>query len=273
MLTDDERDFYDSLSRKIRKKTLQLIYRTKSPHIGSSFSIVELLIALYFKVLNIDPINPFYPNRDRFILSKGHGCPALYSILEERGFLSPEYLLRFAVNDGVLEQHPNIDIKRGIEVTTGSLGHGLSIGVGIALAAMKDCKGYKVYVLLSDGELNEGSVWEAAMFAAKHKLDNLVAIIDYNKIQALGYTKDIVQLEPLTQKWTSFGWSAMEIDGHNFGQIFKTFGNVPFESHKPNVIIAHTIKGKGVSFMEDKLIWHYRCPDDNEYKKAIEELS
>jgi transketolase len=130
-----------------------------------------------------------------------------------------------------------------------------------------------VYVLLSDGELNEGSVWEAAMFAAKHKLDNLVAIIDYNKIQALGYTKDIVQLEPLTQKWTSFGWPVMEIDGHNYEQIFKAFGSIPFEPHKPSAIIAHTVKGKGVSFMEDKLIWHYRCPDDDEYRSALEELS
>jgi len=266
-------DYYALLSRNVRKKILELIYRTKSPHLGSSFSIVEILVALYFKVLNIKPEDPFYSDRDRFILSKGHGCPTLYSILEERGFISEKEILGFAINNGLFEQHPNIDIKRGIEATTGSLGHGLSIGVGMALAAMKDSKAYKVYVLLSDGELNEGSVWEAAMFAAKHKLDNLVAIIDYNKIQALGYTKDIVQLEPLTHKWASFGWSVMEIDGHNFEQIFKAFGNVPFEPHKPNVIVAHTVKGKGVSFMEDKLIWHYRCPDDNEYKKAIEELS
>jgi len=272
MLSNSE-DYYALLSRNVRKNILELIYRTKSPHLGSSFSIVEILVALYFKVLNIKPEDPFYSDRDRFILSKGHGCPALYSILEERGFISEKDLLGFAINNGVLEQHPNIDIKKGIEVTTGSLGHGLSIGVGMALAAMKGHKGYKVYVLLSDGELNEGSVWEAAMFAAKHKLDNLVAVIDYNKIQALGYTEDIVQLEPLTQKWTSFGWSVMEIDGHNFEQIFKAFGNVPFEAHKPSAIIAHTVKGKGVSFMEDKLIWHYRCPDDDEYSSAIEELS
>lgn len=261
------------LAKKIRKSILNLIYNTKSPHIGPSFSIVEILIALYFGHLNVSPNNPLNPDRDRFILSKGHACPAFYAVLAEKGFLSEEDLKGFAVNGGMLEQHPNKDIKRGIEVSTGSLGHGLSIGVGMALAAKQDKKNYKIYVLLSDGELNEGSVWEAVMFASQHGLDNLVAIVDYNKIQALGYNKDIINLEPLSQRWSSFGWTVREIDGHDFSQIFEAFDKIPFSAGKPNIIIAHTVKGKGVSFMEDKLLWHYRSPNDKEYEIALKELS
>jgi transketolase len=166
-----------------------------------------------------------------------------------------------------------MNIFRGIETSTGSLGHGLSVGAGMALAAKHDGKNYRIYVLLSDGELNEGSTWEAVMFAAHHKLDNLTAIIDYNKLQALGYTKDIIDLEPLSQKWSSFGWEGREIDGHDFQQIFEAFGSTTSLVNKPGVVIAHTIKGKGVSFMENKLLWHYRAPDDEEYDKALRELS
>lgn len=185
---------YPLLSKKIRKSILDLIYKTKSPHIGPSFSIVEILVALYFKVLNVSPDNASNHNRDRFILSKGHACPALYAVLAERGFISKDDLDGFATNDGILEQHPNIDLDKGIEVSTGSLGHGLSIGTGMALAGKVDKKQYRVYVLLSDGELNEGSVWEAIMFAGHHKLSNLIAFVDYNKIQALGCTRDIIDL-------------------------------------------------------------------------------
>lgn len=265
-------EYYYRLSKNIRIEILAMIYRTKSPHLGPSFSIVELLVSLYFEVLTVFPEDPYNANRDRFILSKGHACPAFYAVLAERGFLSEEDLRGFAVNDGVLEQHPNMDIKRGIEVSTGSLGHGLSIGVGMAVAAKRDKKNYKVYVLLSDGELNEGSVWEAAMFASHHSLDNLVAIVDYNKMQALGYTKDIINLEPLSQRWSSFGWGVREIDGHDYGQILGACESAPFSKGKPTVIIAHTVKGKGVSFMEDKLLWHYRAPDDKEYEAALREL-
>ncbi len=266
-------DHYHLLSKKVRRSILDIIYKTKSPHIGSSFSSVEILVSLYFKVLSVSPENPFNPNRDRFILSKGHACPAFYAVLAERGFLTEEDLKGFAVNDGVLEQHPTRDVKRGIEVSTGSLGHGLSMGIGMALAAKRDKKNYEIYVLLSDGELDEGSVWEAAMFASHHGLDNLVAIVDYNKIQALGYTKDIINLEPLSQRWSSFGWAVREIDGHDFGHIFEALGSIPFSAGKPSIIIAHTVKGKGVSFMEDKVLWHYRAPDDEEYQIALKELS
>ncbi len=272
-MDNQKEDYFIALSKKVRRKTLELVHKTKSPHLGGSFSCVEILVSLYFKVLNISPEDPANPNRDRFILSKGHGCPSFYAVLAEKGFLSKEDLQGFAVNDGVLEQHPNRDIKKGIEIFAGSLGHGLSIGAGMALAAKRDKKDHKIYVLLSDGELNEGSVWEAAMFAAHHKLDNLTAIVDCNKIQALGCTKDIINLEPLSQKWSSFGWATSEVDGHDFNQLFKTFENIPFSTDKPNIIIANTVKGRGVSFMEGKLLWHYRSPDDEEYKKALEELS
>ncbi|RJQ20612.1 MAG: transketolase [Nitrospiraceae bacterium] len=258
------------LSGRVRRSVLEIINRTGSPHIGSSFSIVEILVALYFGNLKVSPDDTHNPDRDRFILSKGHACATLYAVLAERGFLSKNDLEGFAVNGGTLEQHPNRDLMCGIEVSTGSLGHGLSIGAGMALAGKVDGKGYKVYVLMGDGELNEGSVWESIMFAGHHGLSNLVALVDCNRIQALGCTKDIMDLEPLNDKWKSFGWEVRDIDGHDFGQIFSTLGSLSQE--KPNVIILHTVKGKGVSFMEDKLLWHYRAPDDDEYKRAIKEL-
>lgn len=263
--------YYESLSKKIRRAILGMIYRTKSPHIGSSLSIVEALVALYFKFLNISPDNPFDQNRDRFILSKGHACPALYAVLSEKGFITQDDLNSFAVNGGVLEQHPTMDVKHGIEATTGSLGHGLSIGVGMCLAQNMDKKNYKVYVLLSDGDLNEGSTWEAIMFAGHHKLNNLIAMVDYNNIQALGYTKEVMNMNPLGRKWSDFGWNVQEVDGHDFKQIFNALSSLSAE--RPNVVILHTLKGKGVSFMENKLLWHYRAPDDEEYALAMRELS
>lgn len=187
--------------------------------------------------------------------------------------MSEDDLDGFAVDNGLLEQHPKKDIGRGVELSTGSLGHGLSIGAGMALAANRDQKRHKVCVLMSDGELDEGSVWEAAMFAAHHGLDNLVAIVDRNRIQALGYTEEIVSLEPLLGKWSSFGWEAHEVDGHNCAEISTALESIPLSQNKPSVIVANTVKGKGVSFMEDELLWHYRCPDPEEYKMALGELS
>lgn len=259
------------ISSNIRKTILDLVYKTKSPHIGPSYSIVEILVALYFRHLNVSPEKSADPNRDRFILSKGHACPALYAVLAERGFMKRKELDGFAVNDGTLGQHPDIDLTRGIEVSTGSLGHGLSIGTGVALSGNIDAAQYKVFVLLGDGELNEGSVWEAVMFAGHHKLKNLVALVDYNKIQALGCTRDIIDLSPLEQKWETFGWYVQGIDGHNFTEIFRALKS--FSSDRPNVLILHTVKGKGVSFMENQLLWHYRAPDDLEYENALKELS
>ena len=264
---------YMALAVKVRKRVLEMVYKTQSPHIGPSFSATELLVSLYFRKEARFTRDLNNPNRDRFILSKGHACPALYAVLLEKGFIEEGGLERFAVSDGIFEQHPCRDTSRGIELTTGSLGHGLSVATGMAIALRRDGKDYRVYALLGDGELNEGSSWEAAMFASHHRLDKLVAIVDYNKMQALGYTRDIINLEPLSQKWSSFGWAAREVDGHDFGQILGCLGSLPFSKGQPSVIIAHTIKGKGVSFMEDKLLWHYRAPSKEEYEMALRELS
>ncbi len=263
---------YKNIAKKIRRDVLEMIYRTKSPHIGSSLSTIEILTALYFKCLNISPANPQKEDRDRFILSKGHGCPALYATLAQRGFFGKDVLEKFAVDGGALDQHPSYNLSWGIEVSTGSLGHGLSIGAGMAIAAKYDKVQYRIFVLLGDGECEEGSVWEAAIFAAHHKLDNLVVIIDYNKLQALGRIEEIAGLEPFTEKWRSFGWEAKEIDGHNFEEIINIFGKTPFQKSRPNVIVAHTVKGKGISFMEGNFIWHSKCPNEEEYQKALKEL-
>jgi len=272
-LTEKEIEEYRKIAREIRKDILDMVYRAKAPHIGSSFSIVEMLVALYFRCLAVSPENAQAENRDIFILSKGHGCPALYAALARRGFFHPQVLERFGINGGTLELHPTRDPAKGIEVSTGSLGHGLSIGAGMALAARRCQSSRRVFCLLSDGETNEGSVWEAAMFSAHHRLDNLISIVDYNKIQALGKTEEVINMEPLAAKWRSFGWETVEIDGHDFGQIVTALENVPFRTGKPGVIIAHTTKGKGISFMENDILWHYRCPDEAEYRRALEELA
>lgn len=271
-MKENELNNYKKIANNIRKNILKMIYTSKSPHIGSSLSCVEILVSLYFRVLNINPNKPNFPQRDRFILSKGHGCPALYATLAERGFFRKNLLNKFSINNGIFEQHPTCNILLGIEASTGSLGHGLSIGSGMAIAGKYDNFNYRVFVLMSDGECNEGSVWEAAMFAPNHKLDNLVTIIDYNKFQALGKTNEINNLEPFAEKWEAFGWSVREINGHDFKEIIETLEKVPFKKDKPSMIIAHTIKGKGVSFMENEIRWHYMHPNDDEYKLALEEL-
>lgn len=265
-----EAEYFERLALDVRKSVLDIIYRTKSPHVGSSFSAVEVLTALYFKILRISPEDRAGEERDRFILSKGHACATLYAVLAMRGFMSREDLAGFAVDGGLLEHHPNIDLGRGIEVSTGSLGHGLSIGAGMALAGRADGRNYRVLVLLSDGELNEGSVWEAVMFAGHHRLGNLIAIVDANKMQALGFTREILHLEPIAEKWKSFGWEAREVNGHSFEEIFSAFESLPAD--RPLVVVLNTVKGKGVSFMENNILWHYRCPDAGEYERALREL-
>jgi transketolase len=270
----DNRDVkkFKKIAKEIRKEIIRVIYNAKAHHIGPSFSSVEILVALYFKCLNVSPHKTHDRNRDRFILSKGHACPALYAILAKKGFLSPKTLKGFARNDGTLEEHPSLSLKKGIECTSGSLGHGLSIGAGMALAAKRDNISGRIFVLLGDGETESGSVWEAAMLAAHHKLDNLVAIIDYNKMQALGRVSEVINMGQYDDKWSSFGWEARDVDGHDFRGLLPVFKNIPFKKGKPSVIIAHTVKGKGVSFMENNLLWHYRCPDEKEYAKALKEL-
>jgi len=264
---------YNEISNNIRKKILKMIFTSQASHIGSALSCVDILTVLYFKILAIDPKNPWLENRDRFILSKGHAVAALYATLAERGFFNKKLLKSYCANGSNLPGHASRNCVAGVEVSTGSLGHGLAIANGIALAGKRDKKNYRVFVLLSDGECDEGSTWEAILFAGHHKLDNLVAIVDYNKWQAFGRTKDVLNLEPFTKKWKDFGWSVKEVDGHDFQEIYKVLRKIPFQKNKPSVVIAHTIKAKGLSFMEDKLESHYRPPTEEEYKIAIKELN
>jgi len=264
---------YRKIARTIRSDIVRMHFNAGTSHIGSALSCVDILIGLYFSVLKIDPKNPKDKNRDRFILSKGHAVSVLYATLAERGFFPKSRLDDYCKNGSCLVGHSTKDAVPGIEISTGSLGHGLSVGCGMALAAKRDKKKYRVFVLLSDGECEEGSVWEAALFARQHQLDNLIAIIDYNKIQAFGQVKGILDLEPFPKKWESFGWQAKEIDGHNFQAIITSLNRIPFKKYSPSVIIAHTIKGKGISFMENKLEWHYKSPNQDEVTQALEELN
>lgn len=234
--------------------------------------MAELLAALYGGVLRIDPANPAWADRDRFILSKGHACAAYYAALAERGFFPKAWLETFYRDGGRLAGHATHTGVPGIEFSTGSLGHGLSVATGMALAGKRDVAPWRVFVLLSDGECDEGSTWEPALFAPQHRLDNLVAIVDYNKIQSLGRTKDVINLDPFADKWKAFGWAVREIDGHDAEQVLATLASVPFEAGRPSCIIAHTVKGKGVSFMEDELLWHYRNPSIEEYAAAVKEI-
>jgi transketolase len=260
-------------SREIRETILEMIYRTKSPHIGSSSSMVELMVGLYSQYLKNDPNNPTDPERDMFILSKGHGCAALFATLAHKGYFTKDFLYEnFSKDGGAFEGHPKMDVARGIEFTTGSLGHGLSIAAGLAHAMKKEGKGRKAAVYLGDGELDEGTNWEAIMFAGHHKLDNLLAVVDYNKWQILGSIEEVMGLEPLADKWKAFRWGVREIDGHDPEQIMKAMSETPFEAGKPSVIIANTTKGKGVSFMENDNKWHSGCPNEEEYERAKQEI-
>ncbi|MEI7690646.1 MAG: transketolase [bacterium] len=262
-----------NLSKEVRKDILKMVHASKASHVGSAFSTVEVLVVLYKLILKISPKSSTDKDRDRFLLSKGHACTALYAILAELGFYEKKLLDDYSKDGSIFMSHINSEVP-GVEFSTGSLGHALPVGVGVALAAKKRKKAYKTYVLMSDGELNEGSNWEAFMMAAHLKLDNLVAIIDANKIQALGFTKDILSLEPIEDKLSSFGWDVIRTDGHNYEQIYSSLTSLTLESNgKPKVLIADTVKGKGVSFMEGELKWHYSSPNDEEYDLAVEELS
>ncbi len=260
------------LARKIRIHALRMVHKAKTSHIGTCFSMADLLAVLFGKVLNFNASNPSWTERDRFILSKGHGAAIYYAVLAECGFFSKKWLGNYCQNGSQLPGHSTKTGIPGIEISTGSLGHGLSIGCGMALVGNRDKKNYRIFVMLSDGELNEGSNWEAILFASQHRLDNLLCIIDYNKIQGLGNVKEIIALEPLKEKFQSFGWAVKEIDGHNLNNISKSLRDIPFENGKPSMIIAHTVKGKGVSFMENNLAWHYKSPNNDELLVALSEL-
>jgi len=266
-MSDDLR----SLAHRIRVHAVEMTHRARSSHVGTSLSMAELLAVLYGRILRISPESVADPDRDRLILSKGHGCAGLYAVLAECGFFPVKWLEDFYTDGARLAGHATCGAP-GVEVSTGSLGHGLPIACGLALAGRRDDRPYRVFAVLSDGECDEGSTWEAAMLAPHHRLDNLTAVIDYNKIQSLGHVKDVLDLEPLGAKWKAFGWAVREIDGHDLEAIEAALGAVPFEPGKPTCVIAHTVKGKGVSFMEDDLLWHYRTPQGDEYCRAMAEL-
>jgi transketolase len=261
-----------TLANKIRLHAVRMTNRAKSAHVGSSLSMAELLAVLYRRVLRVRPETLDDPNRDRLILSKGHGCAGLYAVLAECGFFPRDWLESFYLDGAKLPGHATAHNIPGVEVSTGALGHGLSISCGMALAAKRDGRPYRVFAVLSDGECDEGSTWEAVLFAGHHHLENLVAVVDYNKIQSLGRVEEVLDLEPFADKWTAFRWAVREVDGHDVDALDKAFRELPFERGKPSCLIAHTVKGKGVSFMEDKLLWHYRIPQGDEYERAIAEL-
>lgn len=252
------RNILDAISLNYRIQILEILRKSKRGHIGSAFSLIEILRVLFDDVLKYNPKMPNWADRDRLILSKGHGCLALYVILAEKGFFPKEELFKFCTADGILGGHPEQATTPGVEASTGSLGHGFSIGVGMAIAAQMDKKNHRVFVLLGDGECDEGSIWEAAMCASKHKLNLLTGIIDYNKMQCYSSTSEVLELEPFADKWKSFGFEVKEVDGHNIKNLKKMFVQLPFSKVKPSLIICHTVKGKGLPELENNPAWHHK---------------
>jgi transketolase len=260
------------MAKKLRRHVITMIATAGSGHPGGSLSAADVIAALYFKVLRHNPENPQWPDRDRFILSKGHAAPILYAALAEAGYFPVAELATLRKLDSRLQGHTDRKFTPGVEMSAGSLGMGLSFAVGIALAARLDSRTYRTYVLLSDGECQEGQTWEAVLSAAHFKLDNLTAIVDYNGIQLSGWTCDIMNLEPFTRKWQAFGWRTIDIDGHDFGHILYACQRAEKTQDRPTVIIARTIKGKGVSFMENNVVFHGKAPTWEEAERALKEL-
>ena len=266
---------YDDLSQialKIRKESIEMIHEAASGHPGGALSIADILTVLYFKEMNVDPKNPKKEDRDRFVLSKGHASAAYYATLAEKGYFPTEELIEFRKLTSRLQGHPDMRYIPGVDMSTGSLGQGLSAANGMAIAGKLDNKKYRVYCVLGDGEIQEGQVWEAAMSASHYKLDNLCVIIDNNNLQIDGEIGKVLSPYPINDKFKSFGFNIITIDGHNFDEIEKAFETAKICKGKPTAIIAKTIKGKGVSFMEDKAEWHGKAPNEEQYKIALEEL-
>jgi transketolase len=261
-----------AIARRLRGEVIAMSHRSGAAHLGSALSCVDLLLAAYAWGVRVDPRSPDADDRDRLILSKGHAASALYAVAAEADFFPQELLRTFGANGGSLPEQPAPRCLPGIEAATGSLGHGLSLGVGMALASRIRKLGFRVVVVMSDGECNEGSVWEAAMFAAGRKLDNLTVLIDYNKWQATGRSNDVMALAPLADKFTAFGWSASEVDGHDHEALRESLSRAPHDPGKPTALVCHTVKGRGVSFMENDNNWHYRVPTAGEVRRAWEEL-
>lgn len=260
-----------NLAREIRANAIAMVARAKAAHIGGALSMADMLAVLYADILRVRPDDPGWPERDRFILSKGHSCTALYSALALRGFFSLEELATYGVDGSRLMAHVSHKVP-GVEFSTGSLGHGLPFGCGKALAAKRRSAAWRVFVMLSDGELDEGSNWEAILFAPQHRLDNLVAMVDYNRIQSLGSVAEVLELDPLADKFRAFRWAVREVDGHDHEAIRVALSTTPWEAGKPSVLIARTIKGKGVDFMENNLQWHYSSPKPDQLASALAQL-
>src|SRR5438445_6440018 len=260
------------LANRIRQHCVRMTGKANASHIGSALSSADILAALYGCALRYDPKRPTWPDRDRFIMSKGHACTRLYATMSESGFFPLETLETFYQNGSPLAGHVMHKDNPGVELSTGSLGHGLPVATGMAIAAKRDGRRSRIFCMISDGECDEGSVWEAALFAPHHKLDNLIVIVDYNKIQSLGAVKEVIDLDPLADKWRAFGWAVRELNGHDVHVVEEAVTQVPFEPGRPSCIVAHTVKGKGVSYMENKLLWHYRAPMGDDMTKALSEL-
>ncbi|MBY0522081.1 MAG: transketolase [Gemmataceae bacterium] len=262
----------ERIAAQVRGKLVELSRQAEAPHLGSSLSCVDILVAAYWKCLRVDSKRPDDPGRDRFILSKGHAATTLYTVLAMRGFFPEKLLDSFGQPAGPLAEQPAPRCVPGVEAATGSLGHGLGMGLGMALAAGIQKRNYRVFVVMSDGECNEGSVWEAALLAPAKGVDNLIVIIDYNKWQATDRSNEVTALAPLKEKWAAFGWSAHEVDGHDLRALVDVMSKVPDGTGKPIAVVAHTVKGKGVSFMQDDNNWHYRIPKADEVAAARREL-
>jgi len=258
-------------AKELRKKIIEIVYKAQSGHPGGSLSEIDMLVALYYYKLNVDPKKPNWESRDRFILSKGHASPGIYAVLADKGFFPKEELDGFRKINRMLQGHPELNTP-GIEFAGGSLGQGMSFSIGVALALKLDKKDSKVFVMIGDGESQEGVVWEASMAASFYKLDNLIAILDKNQVQETGKTKDVMDLGDVAAKWKAFGWNVIEINGHNMEEIIKALDKTSTKNGNPTMIISNTIKGKGVSFMELNHKFHGKAPNDEEYKKAIEEI-
>lgn len=271
-LPADKINELQGIACRIRKMVLEMVFRAQSGHLGGSFSVAEIVASLYFSEMRFDPHNPRWEKRDRLVPSKGHCAPSIYSALSMKGVIAPEILDDLRQAGCILQGHPCMNKVPGIDMSTGSLGHGLSIGLGMALGARIKKEDYYVYVLLGDGELNEGQNWEAAMAAAKYSLTRLVAIVDRNRVQLDGPTEEIMPLEPLIDKWRAFNWNTTTVDGHAVEEIVEGIRWAKCQTDRPSVIIANTVKGKGVSFMENSHIWHGRPPNREEYEMAKQEL-
>ena len=272
ILPRQKKVFLEKKARELRRECIDMVITAQSGHLAPALSCADIMAVLFFEIMNINPKNPKDEDRDRFILSAGHKCLALYVSLAKRGFFQEKVLKTFTQFKSILGGHPDSSKVPGIEISTGSLGHGLSIGVGVALAAKYLKRRYKTYVLLGDGEVQEGSVWEAAMAASHYKLDNLVGIIDYNKLSADGLTNEIMNIEPINKRFETFGWSTAEINGHNIDEIVGVLKNTPLSDYKPTMIIAHTIKGEGLSCAENKFDWHSKVPTKEQAAAALKEL-